>query len=193
MAGYIYLPIPTAEMKNFAKDFNDGRAEKGKAKYPVVSNPHVKGPLKGFRRRVGLGCLRSVTAGKLYIIVHGSAKGSKFVGASRSNNVLKKYTPDELADVIEAEGLLKSFVDLRLFACGSGLAPDATYGPYGQRLAGALRNNGYNGIQVTGYEGALYSAYSIRQDGIVGYTTGKHKGVVVEGSIDRASAHKRVF
>ena len=207
MAGYIYLPIPTQEMLKFAANWREGQTNKGKTPYAVLHN-YESGWGKGLRRRVGLGVLRNVIASdRLYVLAHGSAKGSKKIGARRGataevtagmerwkGGVMKAYTPDELAEVIQKEGLLTSFVDLRVFACGSGLVPAGETRAFSEKLCESLVAQGYNLIQVTGYAGAVRSSYSTRQiPGSIGYTKSEHRGVEIDGHIYKSSDFSVVF
>src|SRR5262245_23861660 len=116
MAGYIYLPVPTQEMLDFAHDWQQGQIEKGKTPYKILHN-YEAGRLKGFLRNIGRGVLRNVVAtDKLYVLAHGAANGSRRIGAERGGakvleagvekwegGVMKSYTPAELAAVIQKE------------------------------------------------------------------------------------------
>src|SRR4051812_10893045 len=127
MAGYIYLPVPTQEMLDFATDWQDGQRRKDKVPYTVLYN-YVKGWRKGFVRGIGRGVLRNVNnTDKLYVLAHGAALGSRRIGAERGahrviergvpgwdGGAMKSYTTGELAKVMEAEGLRKTFIDLRV-------------------------------------------------------------------------------
>ena len=118
MAGYIYLPVPTTEMLEFAKDWQDGQRAKGKTPYQVLKN-FQSGWRKGAVRGLGFGVLRNVTAAdKLYILAHGNSLGSVKIGAKRgatraglrwTGGTAKKYDSDELAEVLQAEGLTTGF------------------------------------------------------------------------------------
>jgi len=204
MAGYIYLPIATEEMQHFARDWQEGQREKGKQPYEVLKN-FESGWRKGFVRGIGRGVLRGVTAqDKLYVLCHGAGQGSSFIGASRGakrsdgpietweGGTLKRYSPNELAAVVEKEGLLKSFVDLRLFVCGSGLVPPNQTQSFAERFALAMGGLGYNHLLVKGYLGSVKPSYTYRQVG-VGYTEGKHKGVEFDHGMARPSEHNLVF
>lgn len=206
MAGYIYLPIPTQEMLNFAADWRQGQTDKGKTPCTVLHN-YESGWRKGFMRKVGLGVLRNIAASdKLYVLAHGSSRGSRKIGARRgaqkgldrgverwTGGTMKAYTPDELAEVIQKEGLLTSFVDLRVFACGSGLVPEGETRAFSEQLCESLVALGYNLIQVTGYAGAVRTSYVTRQTSDGGYTKGTHRGVEIDGHIYKSSEFKVVF
>jgi len=145
---------------------------------------------------------------KVYILSHGSALGSQFVGARRGakkvyeqglpkwkGGTMQKYSPDELADLLEGEGLPTDFKDLRVFSCGSGLVLQGTVVAFAQGLAQALRGLQYNNIKVTGCLGAVKASYASRQvpDSMGKYTDEKHKGVIIDGEIFPASTQKVVF
>src|ERR1700744_6226532 len=83
MAGYIYLPVNTEEMRNFAKSWREGQREKGKRPYEVLKN-FEEGFGKGLLRGIGLGVLRGLSGqDKLYVVCHGRGKGSSNIGAAR--------------------------------------------------------------------------------------------------------------
>ena len=147
MTTWIYLPVPTQEMRDFAIGLNLG------SQY-TLSNYFVSGKGKAITRFFG-GCLGGVSAwDELLLICHGATGGSKFTGATRDDNKLKKYSPEELAGVIRKEGLAKSFIDLKLLVCGGGLRPrGGVDDPFAERLCDALKAEGYSQIRVTGYLG----------------------------------------
>jgi hypothetical protein len=211
MAGYIFIPVPTPEMLEFAQDWDAGRLAKGKQPYTVLRNHFDSGPGKGLARGLGYGVLRNVTSGdKLYILAHGHSLGSTAIGVRRgakkvivlakpswTGGTMKQYGPDELAAVLEKEGLVKSFVDLRVFACGSANVPAApgVTASFAQGLRDAMRALGYNSVRVTGYEGALRTSYAQQHDpdNFGKFTTSEHKGVEIGGEIFPASTRKIVF
>lgn len=148
MTTYIFLPIPTQEMKDFAT----------KLRLPpkqVLHNTFTSGIGKGFTRAFG-GCLRALSpADTLNLICHGATGGSTKTGADRGG-VLKTYTPERLAEVIEKEGLPKTFINLKLLICGGALDrnPSAKGKPaFAKGCFDALKARGYGNIQVTGYCG----------------------------------------
>lgn len=206
MAGYIYLPVATAEMKEFARDWQDGQRRKGKVPYAILHN-YESGWRKGFLRAIGRGVLRNVLASdKLYIVAHGAALGSRFIGSERGavkkgndwvGGTFKKYSPDQLATVLKNEGLRTDFIDLRVFACGSALVPQGVNATvsFAQGLKNALVGLGYAHLQVTGYQGAVKASYALRQvPGHFGQlTAGEHKGVEIGGHIYPAGTRKVVF
>lgn len=111
--------------------------------------------------------------------------GSAQIGEKRADGVLKAYTMSQLAGVLSGEGLTKRFRDLHLFTCGSGLMnknaevdvplkaaaflgidspiirDPKLHAKYTQKesiaraLFNAMRADGYNSIQVTGYLGDI--------------------------------------
>jgi hypothetical protein len=209
MAGYIYLPVPTTEMMEFCSDWANGQKAKGKTSYPILFNQH-SGLLKSARRHFGGGVLHRLTPqDKLYILSHGAATGSSFIGADRGNRkivvrgitqwtggTLKKYSPLELALLLIREKLPCNFVDLRVFACGSGIVPnkEGVEASFAQLLAEEMRKLGFKNIQVTGYLGSVRSSYSIRQlMPALDYTPDRHKGVDIDNHTIRASMAKVVF
>ncbi len=166
MANYIYLPVNSIEMKNFATNsmvplevqfdnilVNKVTAGVGKAMYRWINK-----------------CLKQVQANdKLYIFLHGAGVAdSSFVGAKRSrfrnNQVLKwerglekyeggqlkKYTPKELASTLRKEGLRSSVTEIHLLTCGSGFSGEKD--SWAKRLKDALSKH-CNNLEVTGYEG----------------------------------------
>jgi hypothetical protein len=149
-------------MLGLAEKFRNAQTAQGKEQYSILHN-YESGWRKGFTRAIGLGVLRSVSAGdKLYVMSHGSEVGSRFTGASRGatmqangeweGGALKKYSPAQLAEVIQKEGLTTAFVRLHLFICGSGLKPRQEGAkPFAQALAIALGDLGYKHIRVLGY------------------------------------------
>ena len=148
MATYIYLPIATQEMRDFAAKLNLG------SQY-TLSNYFLAGKGKGIARFFA-GCLSGVKPwDELLVICHGSGGGSNRTGVTR-NGTLKAYTPDQLAKVIESEGLTKAFIDLKLLVCGSA-ENSALNGadPFGKRVCAAMKDRDYNRIQVTGYRGLV--------------------------------------
>jgi hypothetical protein len=218
MAGYIFIPVPTPEMIEFAQSWAAGRNAKlannaNKQPYQVLCNDNGG---KGYRRQNGLGVLRKLaTADKLYILAHGHSLGSVAIGAARGakrrqqpsgkvewvGGKLKKYSADELAKLLEDEGLGKTFIDLRVYACGSAIAPTppgqhpGTTVAFADGLKNAMKARGYNSISVTGYEGALESGYSERHEkGASGqWTKEPHKGVEIKSEWFPAKSHSVVF
>ena len=149
MTTYIFLPIPTQEMKDFANKL-------GLPAQQLLHNFFVSGKGKGLTRAVGGGCLRALSpADTVNLICHGATGGSTLTGADRAG-VLKAYTPAELAEVLEKEGLPKTFVNLKLLICGGALDtnPSAKGKPaFAKGCFDALKARGYGNIQVTGYCG----------------------------------------
>ena len=125
------------------------------------------------------------------------AKYNEFGGPSEKwiGGVDKSYTARQLATVIQREQLIKSFVDLRVFACGSGVVPPtAAARSYAEDLKDALRALGYSHIRVTGYKGLVYADYAYRKMGVVGgYTKETSKGVVIGQQVWPSWAQKVTF
>ena len=145
MTTWIYLPVPTQEMRDFASGLQLGGQF-------TLSNHFVSGKGKAISRFFG-GCLDGVSPwDTLLLICHGATGGSRFTGAQRADG-LKKYSPEELAAVIRKEGLTKSFIDLKLLVCGGGLRTVKGDDPFAQRTCEALKGDGYSQIRVTGYLG----------------------------------------
>ena len=210
MSSYIYIPVATPEMYAFAEDWQQGQIAKGKQPYQILSN-YEGGILKGIKRKAKLGVLRDVSVSdKIYILAHGHGLGSSAIGARRGaekelkfgiNNwkggVLKKYTPSELAEILKDEGLRFGFQDLRVFACGSANIPpkEGSTSSFAQGLAGALRERGYNGIKVTGYQGMVKTSYAHRTIASMSsqFSADKHKGVVIGSQILPASTKRIIF
>lgn len=164
MPGYIFLPVPTQEMLEAAEDFKQSQTANAKTPYTILHN-YESGWRKGFMRGIGLGVLRNVAAqDKLYLVCHGAGMGSRFTGADRGakkvgrhweGGTLKKYDPKQIAKVIKDEGLITSFVQLRVYICGSGLVPPKAQQSFAQDLAMELGTLGYSHIRVIGYLGAV--------------------------------------
>jgi hypothetical protein len=205
MAGYIYLPVATQEMVGFAKDWQAGQKARGFVPYEILKN-YEAGWRKGFVRGVGRGVLRNLSAqDKLFVLCHGKARGSNQIGVARGAKLeikagvgeweggrMKAYDPTQLALVTQKEGLLKSFVDLRLFICGSAVTPAGQGQSFAQRYAVAMGILEYAHLRVTGYLGSVRSDYAQRNLG-TGLTPETHKGVEINGSVQRAANHTLVF
>jgi hypothetical protein len=205
MAGYIYLPVATEEMMGFARTWQEGQKDKGRVPYEILKN-YESGWRKGFVRGIGRGVLRNVVAqDTLYVLCHGAAAGSSKIGAERGGKqvlkkgvpeweggVMKAYTPDQLAVVMRDESLLKSFVDLRMFVCGSALIPASQAKSFAERTALSMGALGYTHLRVTGYLGAVRSDFTFRTKGNK-LTDERHKGVEIGHAIHRASEHTLVF
>lgn len=208
MAGYIYIPIPTLEMLEFAQDWQDGQRLKNKEPYQILKNAYDSGWRKGAMRNLGFGALKNVTAvDKVYILAHAAALNCKIVanrGATKQglNNWVggtpKSYSPQALATVLRNEKLPLTFSDLRVFACGSGIVPADSTVSFAQGLAQALRFLGYAHISVTGYLGNVKTSYAPRkeQNAAGQLTQTFHKGVEITNigtEIFPASSRKVTF
>ncbi len=147
MTTWIYLPVPSQEMRGFANDMKLGD------RY-TLSNYFASGKGKAITRFFG-GCLGGVAPwDELLLICHGAALGSRLTGADRDDGSEKTYTPAALAAVIEKEGLSKAFVDLKLLICGSAVRPaTGVDDPFAMRVCSAMKASGYSNLRVTGYLG----------------------------------------
>jgi hypothetical protein len=238
MAGYIYLPVPTHEFIDYTDRWGLQRAWRlGKPHHEVLQNKYT-GWRKGFWRRLGYGVLKLVQPDdKLYVMAHGIRRihdgidiGVQTIGAFRGGTlrvvndertweggIKKAYSPEELAELLEKEGLTKHFQDLRIFACNSARSLDPhrqdlrvvpcnsalTIDPlhnfdgssFAQRLGLAMKQRGYFSIKVTGYLGNVKSSHAQRHVwGAPGkLTPRRHKGTEIDGVLYRASAHKVVY
>lgn len=164
MSAYIYLPVPTAEMLKIANAIISVRSD-----LRILQNRHVAGWRKGVSRSFGGGCLRALSASDtLYLVLHGTGlAGSSYIAAKRTATDVKRYTPIEVAELLEAEGLSKNFRHLHLYCCGSGLVggkDPQLHKSIAQRVWSAMKSRGYNVIRVTGYLGDIKTG--------VGTTTG---------------------
>ena len=185
MPNYIFLPVKSAEMQRLAQNISGFLSANSAGPITqILTTPYELGWKKGAMRKLGLGCLRSVQPQDiLYIVSHGAGyPGSGNIGTQRFDGVLKKYTQEELAEVLKAEGLTTSFRNIHLLTCGSGLmnkntiavAPkaaktldisqmrDPKLSPLlthresvVRQLCNAMKRIGYAGIQVTGYLGEI--------------------------------------
>lgn len=198
MTNFIFLPVPIAGIQQQAETWREGVETKGKPPPQILMNHFQAGWLKGTSRFIGLKCLRSVRPNdKLYVMTHGLMPNPDtyiptHVGDTRSGNDQKRYTPSELAKVLEKEGLTKSIIEVSVFACGSGLP--SPLGPWARRLRDEMRNLGYSRVAVTGYLGDVRYSYAYRQTPDGGYTDEQHKGIELgDGLIYQASSHKVRF
>lgn len=168
MANYIYLPVNSAEMREFADNVKD------QLKVPatnILANKVSSGVGKAMYRWIDK-CVKNVGANdSLYIILHGSGVAdSKKVGAERNigNNKqtkvhvrgvpewtggkYKTYEPTHLASTLKKEGLTTLVTDIHLLTCGSGL--EGKMKSWAERLKDALKNHCKN-LTVTGYKGNI--------------------------------------
>jgi hypothetical protein len=190
MSAFIFVPVPGDAATGDLNAWGGGRKRMGKQPYKVLMNPFSKGYMKGFARRVGLGCLSRVkTTEKLYVYAHGAAGIATRIGGDRNDGSTKSYSAPELADLLVAEGLSKAHRDLRLYLCESGVGDQ----PFALQLKNAMVARGYTSLTVTGYKGNVRPSYAIRQTEDGGYTTQEHKGVERGGFIFRASQFRRIF
>jgi hypothetical protein len=118
--------------------------------------------------------LRDIKPGdKLYIMLHGPSQADGFLGASRKNG-MKRYTPEQLARVLQREGLAKNITDIRLYACGSAIVGQEP--AMAERLKQALVQRGYQNIAVYGYLGDVGASYAPRVDDNLKISSTAHKG-----------------
>jgi hypothetical protein len=183
-----YLPVATQEMVEMAEKLKAEHGTKhrlgtpgataGKTAYGIIMCTD-SGYAKWKRRRRGDRLLANVpVTEKLYVLIHGLVDREHrpigLVGARRGavavherglkkwqGGTMRSYTPEGLAQHLEAEGLSKQFVDLRLFACYGGAASSGlpSNHTFAQELKAKLVGLRYASIQVTGYRGALSDGY----------------------------------
>lgn len=173
---YVYLPVGTREMLDFADHWNADLRAKGAAECPIICNSS-SGFLKAARRICGDGMLRMVGAlDTLFVIAHGDGSGSRRIGAERSGRktdgpistwtggVMKSWTAPSFAEHLQKEGLRADFIDLRIFACGSGLAPRSPEIPrkdripFAEGLFRSMRKLNFARVEVSGYLGSVRNA-----------------------------------
>jgi len=169
---YLYLPVGTPEMMEFASDWNADQRKRGEIEHTIITN-ESKGFVKAVRRMTGGGMLKMIgNTDTVFVITHGKAQGSKEIGAGRGavkkglewdGGVLKKWTAEEFAKHLEKEGLSKDHLDLRIFACGSGLKPADGKMPFAQALYESLKKKGHTRIAVTGYLGSVRPTSHVSQ------------------------------
>lgn len=191
MTEYIFLPVPTAEMQDLAQSMLDARHGSPLPVPALLRNYFAEGAGKGIVRWLGKGCLRGVGGNdKLYLLLHGTGTpGSRVVGANRNHGIAgaakryKHYTPVEIAELLEAEGLTKSFGDLVLLCCGAGLegGDDPAYAKsFGERVYDAMLVAGYPNITVTAYQGNVKpgAGHDFVVDRIMPGTDGRGREIV---------------
>ncbi len=226
--GVIYLPVPTTESRGVAARFNDGRVAKGKVPHRVIEC-RFTGLRKWARRVGGHGALQGVGAAeKLYVVLHGIGRNEvrafntpalkvgmlrdATVGASQMRHgdgaVDKVYTFQQLAEHVEKEGLSKSHIDFRLFACSAGVPvpPPLGHGvSFAHEFREAMRQRGYAAMVVTAYLGDVTATYHhvLTNDpamprhpnpNLGDHTAQMFKGVQnAYGNLERASTRKVTF
>jgi hypothetical protein len=190
MSAFIFVLIQNQEAKNDIQAWQKGLQRKGKEAYEVLMNLFPSGPGKGFSRHLGFRCLAKLRpSDKLYVYSHFDGTPGARIGTDRNDGSTKSYSATELAALLENEGLPKSFLDLRLYACETGLGDE----PFALRLKNALVERGYRHIGVTGYLGEVRPSYAFRQTPDGDYTDQEHKGIDINGYIFRASSFRRRF
>ncbi|SMC22859.1 hypothetical protein SAMN02745857_01492 [Andreprevotia lacus DSM 23236] len=180
MRRYIYLPVYTAEMRDFAAPIARYMTKTYGGVCTTLSNAFESGWGKGLTRKLGGGCLSGLGATDiLYVVCHGAGEaGSYSIGATRTGGGMKAYRMPDLAANLEAEGLSKAFKHLHMMTCGSGLMNKSVIlGQYtsnervgrdpslgagrtapnsiARQLCDAMKERGYAGIEVTGYLGDI--------------------------------------
>ena len=194
MGAFIFVPVPSDASTKDLNTWGKGRERIGKQPYEVLMNPFSKGFMKGFARGAGFRCLSRVkTTEKLYVYAHGAAGEGK-IGGNRNDGSSKRYSAQELANLLVAEGLSKAHQDLRLYSCESGVGDDQSFA---SQLKDAMVELGYRSLRVTGYQGDVRPSYARRQipgrTAHGGGTEQEHKGVEQDGFIFRASQFRRTF
>jgi hypothetical protein len=208
MAGYIYLPIPAADLLDFAAEWRAGQERKGKNPYPLLYHNIVGGAAKVFVRKMGFGLLRNLQpADKLYVLMHGASNGPLVIADKKLKRdpdsvkampryiggVQHQYTAHELALILRDEGLPRSFQDLRIFACYSGAYRGNL--PFGLLLREEMRLLRYGHLRVIGYIGETSGEFRKRTspDDNRKETTGEYKGVTIAGGSYPASTRRVYF
>ena len=214
----VYVPVADDEVVQNARALWQGKTDKAQAEGRTARIRLIvctdSGLAKAARRRRGEGLLREVgAADKLYVMAHSfwaeddDPDGETFagIGGDRGGRT-RLYDPEILARHLRAEGLTRQFVDLRMFACNSGLAQASLGGlTFAGELARELRALGYASILVTGYLGEVKGGYAqrrfapnhagIRKDTNTPWNTATlHKGVKLpDGHWGVASLHRTRF
>ena len=165
---YIYIPVNSDEMNDFATKIASAM---NIPKNQILANKVTSGCGKAMYRWIDK-CLSKLAANDtLYIVAHGAGEAdSQKIGAQRNQSgnkqklvyerglpswqggVMKTYTPEHLSGTLNKEGLPSTFVNLHMFACGSGLA--GTLPAWAKRLKDAMVQT-HPSIQVTGYTGDI--------------------------------------
>ena len=90
----------------------------------------------------------------LYILAHCNK-----TSISNTNNVFldkrETLSPGALATRLVADGLPKDIVNLKMFACNSGVAPDGKSHSFGELLYYALVTRGYENFRLSAYRTPL--------------------------------------
>jgi hypothetical protein len=186
MAKILYLPIPTAEAREMVDAWNAGRVAKLKQPYRVIECRFV-GAKKAIKHAVGMGDLRNIGANDtLIVLAHGLKPNAHIedhsypavaVGMSRNatkkivglgeqwdGGVLKHYSPNSLARHLRREGLTRQIGTVTLFACsGAATMSNNNFTPFAQRFKASLVNEGFNNVNVVGYDGDLAISYNLRR------------------------------
>jgi hypothetical protein len=117
--------------------------------------------------------------------VHGSGEAdSATIRAVLPNGRYKTYSPEEMAALLEKEGLTKAISRVNVFSCGSGLA-SIQIPAWAQRLKEQMIRIGFLEVAVGGYTTDLYPSYTFRYVAAltgIQLSQGTHKGAYTEGS-----------
>ncbi len=197
----VYVPVADDEVVSHAQALWKGKTEKAQAEGHSVRIRLIvctdSGLAKAARRRRGEGLLRHVEpVDKLYVMAHSvwTAKDDPDgetlagIGGDRGGRT-RLYDPEILARHLRAEGLTRQFVDLRMFACNSGVGQASLGGlTFAGELARELRALGYASILVTGYLGEVKGGYATRR--FEPNHAGIHKGR--NDPLNTANFHKGV-
>ena len=195
VTSYIFIPIPSDSMRSSALDWTSGQEARQKEPCVILAHSHARGLFKGFERAVNPILKRVFPTDKLYIIGHGvyteDNEVSHFISSEVRDAGQKMYTPEKLAEVVEAEGLSKQIRDVRVFSCGSGsVGPRGIFADLFKR---ALTGRGYGNVVVSGYDGLVRPSYAPRHMWDFKLTDDSHKGVEMSGFIYRASDRRSPF
>jgi hypothetical protein len=225
----IYLPVATPEMVEMATKLNTGRTGKGKTGYNIIQCTDSGAAKWARRQQHNKRLLLNVPATeKLYVLIHGIEDQHDqpvgLVGVRRGAEAVQShgvttwvggkrrtYTPLTLAKHLNSEALTKQIVDLRLFACYSGV-PSGKLPQnvsFAEALKTEMRGLGYNSVQVTGYFGALGDGYlhasmggnnAAHKQGMTAnpasfgkLSVAKYKTVLINNEEHIASANKQVW
>ncbi|MBU6951495.1 hypothetical protein KP814_08955 [Hahella sp. HN01] len=165
---YIYIPVNSDEMSEFAERFAKA---KGIPVNQILANKCVSGKGKAMYRWIDK-CLSKLTKDDtLYLVTHGTGAADALTIGSERNmgknkqkrvNVngndtweggeWKSYTPDQLTSTLTKEGLPSTFVNLHVCACGGGY--EGKMAPWASRLKDAMKQS-FPKVKVTGYQGAF--------------------------------------
>ena len=211
MAKIIYLPVPPQEAREMAAKWNQGRTDKKKQPYRIIEC-RFTGARKAWKHMRNNGDLGAVGAGNhIIIILHGlkpaihvndQSYPAVAVGMSRGavkkpgfpkttweGGTQKSYSPTDLAEHLDKEGLTHTISGVTLFCCSAGATrPNDVNASFAQRFKQAMVQRGFHAaLTVHGYSGDLAISYNNRRrvdpypeianPNLKGYTRDEHKGV----------------